>query len=105
MRTLIWIILFGVICCIIGYVVWNYDLQSDLDARDISYEALQDYCRMLEKDNKRFMKYVPMTERKKDMILLMHWMWKTAGEIWDVMWLDNSTISKALRRWGIKCVK
>lgn len=99
MRTLIWIILFGVICCIIGYVVWNYDLQSDLEARDISYYALKDYCDMLERDNKEFLKYVPITERKKDLILLMKEMGKNNKEIWEYLWLDNSTIGKAIKKW------
>ena len=98
MRTLIWIILFGIICCIIGYVVWNYDLQSDLDARDISYSALKDYCDMLERDNKEFLKYVPITERKKDLILLMKQMGKNNKEIWEYIGVHDSTIGKALKK-------
>ena len=104
-RTIIWLILFGIICVIIGYVVWVFDLWEDREAKDIAYEALQDYCRMLEKDNKNMLRYLPKAERCKDMILLMHRMWKTDIEIWKAVWLNNSSIGKALRRWGIKGVK
>jgi hypothetical protein len=36
---------------------------------------------MLERDNKEFLKYVPITERKKDLILLMKEMGKSNREI------------------------
>ena len=102
-RQIVWWILYGITCLVIWYLVWVCD--NDREAKDIAYEALQDYCRMLEKDNKNMLRYLPKAERCKDMILLMHRMWKTDIEIWKAVWLNNSSIGKALRRWGIKGVK
>lgn len=95
MRATIWIIILAFLCIIIGYVVGVIDRSDDREAKDIAYEALQDYCKRLEKDNIEFMKYVPAVIRKKDMIIMMRKMWKTFKEIWEYTGIDKSWIAKS----------
>ena len=98
-RTIIWLILFWIICTVIWYAVWVSDRDDDQEAKDIAYEALQDYCNKLEKDNIEFMKYVPLVIRKKDMIVMMRKMWKSFKEISDYTGVDKSWICKMYKRW------
>ena len=99
-RAIIGLILYWIICVVIWYVVWVWDLGEDREALEIAYQWLVDYCKMLEDDNKRFMEFVPPTERKKEMIINMKNLGVTEKDIAELVWVDQSCICRALQRWN-----
>ena len=91
-------VLFLVLWILVGYRVWEYKIQTQK-------ERLIKQCWTIAKlDAKieRYEKYVPKTEIKKFQIIKLHELWYTSREIWYSLKIDNSAVSRALKRWNIK---
>lgn len=106
MTATIWLIMFSLLILFVGYTIWRFDyndknsvLKFSNDCLRADYAALKDWCDVLTKDNKKFMKYVPITELKKDLILSLHNKGLTGKEIGKIVWLKKTTINAALRKW------
>lgn len=91
-------VLFLVLWILVGYRVWEYKIHTQK-------ESLIKQCWLIAKQDakiERYEKYVPKTEIKKFQIIRLHNAWYTSREIWETLNIDNSAISRALKRWNIK---
>ena len=102
MRNIILVIAFTAMCVIIGYAFWKRSNYDDVLVAKTTIEVLEDYTKRLEQDNKRFLKYVPIVERKKELILMLKARGYTHKEIAKTAWVDVSYICKALKKWWLK---
>lgn len=109
MAATIWLILFSILIWFIWFVIGKFTerddigcLKRDLDNLRWDYEALVKFNDLLKYNNQRFMKYVPTTEIKKELILELHRKGKTWQQIANIVGLKKSAINVALRRWGIR---
>lgn len=91
-------VLFLVLWILVGYRVWEYKIQTQK-------EKLIEQCWLIAKQDakiERYEKYVPKTEIKKFQIIRLHNAWYTSREIWETLNIDNSAVSRALKRWNIR---
>lgn len=91
-------VLFLLLWCLVGYRVWEYKIYTQK-------EKLIKQCWLIAKQDakiERYEKYVPKTEIKKFQIIRLHDAWYTSREIWETLKIDNSAISRALKRWNIR---
>lgn len=91
-------VLFLVLWILVGYRVWEYKIHTQK-------EKLIKQCWLIAKQDakiERYEQYVPKTEIKKFQIIRLHNAWYTSREIWETLNIDNSAISRALKRWNIR---
>ena len=102
MRELIWTILFAVLCYAAGIITGKYSCYDSRLVDKTTIEVLEDYNKRLEEDNKRFMKRVPIVERKKEYIMILKDKGLTNKQIGNIVGCDGSYICKALKQWNYK---
>ena len=109
MAATIWLILFSILIWFIWFVIGKFTERDDIEwmKRDLDnlrwdYEALAKFNDLLKHNNQRFMKYVPTTEIKKELILELHRKGMKWQQIANIVWVKKSAINTALRKWGIR---
>lgn len=70
-------------------------LNNEIECNERDHEEL---LNLYKRREKKYKKYVPITERYKEWILMLHNCWRSSWEIGKFYWIDRSTVNKALRK-------